>query len=149
MTTSIGCAVTIDFDQSTRVYIDTNIWIYYIEAHPIFYEKIDGIFEKADLAGATLVTSEIAVTECLVRPSRQGEAKTIQLYDAFFEESGVEFVKLDGGLARRAALATGALGLKLIDAIHYVSAREAGCNFILTRDGKFKSDAEIVVVGLD
>ena len=55
---------------------------------------------------------------------------------------------LDGGLARRAALAGGALGLKLIDAIHYVSAREAGCRHFLTGDGRFKSTPSMTVVGL-
>jgi predicted nucleic acid-binding protein len=141
--------VTIDFDSSARIYVDTNIWIYYIESHPTFREKIDEIFERADVSGATLVTGEIAIAECLVRPSRQGETAIIQLYEDFFEESGVEFVKLDGALARRAALASGVLGLKLIDAIHYISARESGCTHILTRDGKFKSGPNLVVVGLD
>jgi len=141
--------VTIDFNHSTRVYVDTNIWIYFIESHPSFREQIDAIFEKADVAGAALVTSEIAVAECLVGPSRQSQTAIIQLYQAFFEESGIEFVKLDGGLARHAALASGVLGLKLIDAIHYVSAREARCTYILTRDGKFKSNADLIVVGLD
>jgi predicted nucleic acid-binding protein len=138
----------IDLDRTSRIYVDTNIWIYYIEAKPDLWPKVDAFFAKAEAARAALVTNEIAVAECLVKPSRQGDRQIVDLYEAFFAGSEIEIAALNGGLARRAALATGALGLKLIDAIHYLSALEADCNYLLTGDGRFKSGPRLKVISV-
>ena len=138
-----------EFERFTRIYVDTNIWIYYLEANEAFGQKVDAVLDRANDANATLVTSEIAVAECLVQPSRKKNAAAIALYEEFFDEGSVEITKLDGALARRAALASRELGLKLIDSIHYLSAREAGCAYLLTADTRFKSTDSITVIGLD
>jgi predicted nucleic acid-binding protein len=148
MRISTGCEAMTEFDSAARIYVDTNIWIYYLEAHPELWEAVDEIFAAADLAGATLFTSEITIAECLVKPARLGDEATVKLYQTFFDEGGVVLTRLDGALARRAAISSGPLGLKLIDSIHYVSAREAGCTHMLTRDGRFKSDGELTVIGV-
>jgi predicted nucleic acid-binding protein len=139
----------IEFAPSARIYVDTNIWIYYIEANPAFLPKVTTMLLKASDAGARLVTSELAIAECLIRPSRHDNQALIALYERFFAEGDVEIVGLDGTLARRAALAGGPLGLKLIDAVHFVSAREAGCSYFLTGDARFKSGTELTVVGME
>ena len=145
----VGCVVMTEFTPSARVYVDTNIWIYYVEANPAFLPKVLGVLRKASNAGARLVTSELAMAECLIGPSRHGDRDLLALYEDFFAEGDFEVVRLDGALARRAALSGGALGLKLIDAIHYVSAHEAGCDYFLTGDGRFKSAGRMTVIGLE
>jgi predicted nucleic acid-binding protein len=139
----------IEFAQSSRIYVDTNIWIYYIEANPAFLPKVIAVLLKASDARARLVTSELAVAECLIRPSRENNQALIALYENFFTEGDVETVGLDGALTRRAARAGGPLGLKLIDAIHLMSAREAGCSYFLTGDARFKSATDLTVVGIE
>lgn len=146
---SSGFAAMIELPRSARIYVDTNIWIYYLEANPVFWQKVVAILRQAQAMGATLVTSDLAIAECLVRPSRLNDTTAIELYERFFDQGEIEILPLDGALARRAALAGGALGLKLIDAIHYVSALEAGCRYILTGDGRFKSRGELAVIGID
>jgi predicted nucleic acid-binding protein len=138
----------IELDQTSRIYVDTNIWIYYIEAKPDLWPRVDAFFEKAEAARAALVTNEIAIAECLVKPSRQGEHQIVDLYETFFASGEIEITALNGELARRAALATGTLGLKLIDAIHYLSALEADCNYLLTADGHFKSGPRLQVISI-
>src|SRR5688500_16266012 len=101
----------IEFARSARIYVDTNIWIYYVEANPAFLPKVVAMLVRASDAGTRLVTSELAIAECLIRPSRQGDKALVALYENFFAEGDMEVVGLDGALARRAALAGGALGL--------------------------------------
>ena len=137
-----------EFARSARIYVDTNIWIYYVEANPAFLPKVIALLRKADEAGGTLVTSELALAECLIRPARQNNQALIALYQNFFAEGRIELVGIDGALTRRAALVGGALGLKLIDAIHYVSALEAGCGYFLTGDSRFRSGPDLRVIGV-
>ena len=141
--------MTIEFRADSRIYVDTNIWIYFLEGHPTFAPKVRALFVAADTSSCLLSTSEMTIAECLVKPARDGDGRKIAAYDALFGNGAIEILPLDGALARRAAICSGALGLKLLDAIHYVSAREAECRYFLTADGRFKSGAEMTVIGIE
>jgi predicted nucleic acid-binding protein len=58
-----------------------------------------------------------------------------------------QFEKFEG-FSERAALVGASVGLKLLDAIHYVSARDAGCTHFLTADKVFKSSAGLHLIQL-
>lgn len=45
---------------SSVVYIDTNIFVYFVEASPNFFEEVKKIFEHIDAVGARIVTSDSA-----------------------------------------------------------------------------------------
>ena len=126
-------------DSASRIYVDTNIWIYFIESHPAFVEKVRRLFAAVQEAGAQLVTSELAIAECLYKPARDANAAALSAYARLFDSGEIEITPLDGGLAKRAAVNGSQLGLKLIDAIHYMSALEWACDIFLTSDSAFKS----------
>lgn len=140
--------MTIDFPADVRIYVDTNIWIYFLEGHPTFAPQVRALFTAADKSSAVLCTSEMTIAECLLKPARERDQKKIESYETLFSDGAIDILPMDGALARRAALAAGVLGLKLLDAIHYVSAREDGCSYFLTGDGRFKSSAELIVVNV-
>lgn len=122
------------------VYVDTNIFICFIEATPGLYDRAAAAFALLAEKGARVLTSELTVAECLYLPAREENRELIAIYDRLFDASGdVALLPLTGGIARRAAIAGGAMGLKLMDAIHYLSALESGCSHFLTSDGQFKS----------
>lgn len=136
-----------ELTASSVVYIDTNIFIYFVEATPKFHSKALTIFEHVARLGATIKTSEITIAECLYQPAQASNTKLISIYEALFENSGeIEMIALNGELAKRAAMKGGLLGLKLVDAIHYISALEAGCNFFVTSDARFKSGPKLKVI---
>ena len=132
---------------SSVVYIDTNIFVYFVEAAPNFFQKVKELFEHVAAVGARLVTSEITLAECIYRPSQDHDAPLVSVYEMLFEQSGeIDLVALDGALAKRAAVAGGGVGLKLIDAIHYMSALESGCDFFVTSDSAFRSGPKMAVL---
>jgi predicted nucleic acid-binding protein len=132
---------------SSVVYVDTNIFVYFVEAVPDFFQKTKELFEHAAAVGARLVTSEITLAECIYRPCQENDAPLVSVYETLFEQSGeIELVPLDGAIAKRAATAGGGLGLKLIDAVHYLSALEAGCDFFVTSDSAFRSGPKMAVL---
>ncbi len=134
------------FESGARIYIDSNIWVYFIEANPRFVEAVRQVFLAAQAAGARLVTSEIAIAECLYKPAKDGNATALAAYERLFGSGEIEFTPLDGALARRASLHGGALGLKLIDAMHYLSALESGCDVFVTADAQFRSGPQMRVL---
>lgn len=54
-----------------RIYLDSNIWIYALEPVSDYGELIADLFDAADAGLLTLVTSELALAEILVRPIKQ------------------------------------------------------------------------------
>ncbi len=129
----------VEFPNGSRLYLDTNIWIYYIEANPSFVRKVHDVIVAAEATVSTLVTNEITVAECLYKPSTDDNLTAMQAYDQLFASGEIELVPLDGALARQAASHGGKLGLKLIDAIHYMSALTSGCDHFITSDARFRS----------
>jgi predicted nucleic acid-binding protein len=131
----------------SKLYIDTNIFIYFIERVDPFYQPIKQIFAHISDVGATIYTSEITIAECLHKPYRSGDRQLIGIYELLFERSNdVKLIELSGPLAKRAAEIGAPLGLRLIDSIHYVSALAQGCTFFISSDAKFKSTAELEVM---
>lgn len=146
--TSAGCATVSEaLDGSGTVYVDANIFIYLIEDAPGKADLVARAFEKIANQGGSVVTSELTVAECCYKPAREKNAPLLSAYERLFERSGdVRLVPLTGATAKTAALLGAGLGLKLFDAIHYVSALEARCAVLLTSDNRFKSGSGLTVV---
>jgi predicted nucleic acid-binding protein len=84
---------------NSRIYVDTNIFIYFIETDGLHQQEVLAAFETADTSGARLVTSEITLAECIYQPARDNNAALIQKYELLLEDSAnVETVPLAGGL---------------------------------------------------
>ena len=138
-----------DLVAGSKVYVDSNMFIYQFEKLDGFAERAAMRFSKVEIQGGRLVTSELTIAECCYKPAGDGNGLLLSAYQDFFEECGeVELVLLSGSMVKRAALVGASLGLKLLDAIHYVSALDAGCTHFLTGDKAFKSSSELRMVQL-
>jgi predicted nucleic acid-binding protein len=138
-----------EIERGSVVYLDSNIFIYFIETTPGFHPQTKDLFAHIAKVGAIVLTSELTLAECIYQPSRDKDQELIFLYENLLEMSGdVELLELGGTLVKRAALNGGALGLKLLDAIHFVSALESGCDFFVTADAAFKSGPAMKVLRL-
>ncbi len=139
----------IDINVNSKVYIDTNIFIYFIEQVEPFYGRVKDLLALMSDVGATICTSELTVAECLHRPFRNGDKQLVETYELLFEQSGdVGLVELSGILAKRAVANGAPIGLKLADAIHYISALDEGCDVFVSSDAKFKSTKTMHVITL-
>jgi predicted nucleic acid-binding protein len=131
----------------SRVYVDTNIFVYFIEGSEQFFPVAKKLFEHIVAVGAQVVTSEITVAECVYKPSHSQDQKLISIYEELFEKSGtIKLFPLDGMLTKQAALHGSQLGLKLIDAIHYESALQARCDVFVSADKRFKSGPQMRIL---
>jgi predicted nucleic acid-binding protein len=135
------------FAVGCKVYIDANMFIYQFERMDELSSRVTARLTEIGNQGGSLVTSELTVAECCYKPAGDGNATLLSVYEDFFEKSGeVELFALSGSIVKRAALTGGSLGLKLLDAIHYVTAVDANCTHFLTGDRAFKSGSGLRVV---
>jgi predicted nucleic acid-binding protein len=135
--------------QANRVYIDSNICIYLVEGA----EPFAGLAERA-LALATersipLVSSELALAECLYGVFKTGSPRLEPLYRRMFAPGGlIAPVAVGEAVLERAARIGGTSGLKLVDAIHLATALQAGCDAYLTNDRRFRDAEGLTIIQL-
>ncbi|MEH2106079.1 type II toxin-antitoxin system VapC family toxin [Nostoc sp.] len=53
----------LDTIQGTKVYLDTNIWIYALEGYPAFVQDLTQLFQSIDRGNLSVVTSELLLAE--------------------------------------------------------------------------------------
>ena len=110
-----------DLVTGGKVYIDSNMFIYQFEKLEGFAGRAAMRFSDVEKQGGRLLTSELTIAECCYKPADDGNALLLSAYQEFFEQSGeVELVLLSGSVVKRAALIGASMGLKLLDAIHYI-----------------------------
>lgn len=128
-------------ENISRVYLDTNIFIYLLEGEARFADPVAEIFAEADARGITLVTSDFAVCECLVGAYRRDDPELIAQYEAFFAEAAqvFEILPAQSDILARAPQLAGALRLKILDSLHVASALIAGCDGFLSNDAGIPS----------
>lgn len=135
--------------QGRRVYIDTNIFIYFLERHERYFDTVVSFFQLFNAGLSLAYTGDAAVAETLYKPYQVDDMVRVSEFKAFFEDD--EFITVlphNTKAFELAAELSPKRGMKLIDALHYATAAIAGCSFILTNDTGFSSSGEVEVVYL-
>lgn len=128
-----------------RIYLDTNIFIAAFENKNELSSQLSDLF-VVDGAQAHFATSELTLSELLVKPYKSGDDTAIDLYEGMIKPSEwLEMIPVGRQvLSYAAVLRSQYPSLKLPDAIHVSSALAAGCSHILTGDTGFKNAYEFV-----
>jgi predicted nucleic acid-binding protein len=140
----------IDLGGIKRVYIDSNIFIYFAEfKNPlgdVVRAQVDAIIDM----GHEIIVSRLALLECIYKPARDGDLELVALYRFMLTESPeIDMVELEDNILDAAATKGGRLGLKLQDAIHYFTALYMDCDVFLTNDVRFKSTGSMKVMSIN
>ena len=119
------------------VYFDTNIFIYAIDGHEEYQDLLQNIFEYIAENKMLVVTSELTLAECLVKPMRDKNKEAIAQYTNHIKTSKLLKVKaVSRNILISSADTRNKLGLKLPDAIHMATAIEQECKTFITNDRK-------------
>ena len=132
------------------VAVDTAIFIYLIEEHPIYLPLILPLFEQADQGKRTLVTSALTLLEVLVVPYRRLNARLAQRYEILLTRSrGVRMVEISRDHLRTAAQWRALAAVRTPDALQLACAAGSGCKVFLTNDRQLPELPDLRVVNLD
>lgn len=87
----------------TRIYLDANIAIYFVEAFPEYLAQVQAVFAAVVAADAILVSSELTLAEMLVKPLRDQRPDIVREYEGFLTDGEIELLPVDRAVLRQAA----------------------------------------------
>lgn len=130
-----------------KIYLDTNIFIYGVEASKIYAKNIALLWEAIDQKKIVALTSEFTLSEILVKPIKDRNQKLINIYIQLIQNSEILKVSpLSRKILLQAAKLRSNINKPLPDLFHLATAIETDCNYILTNDKKMKNDfVEIII----
>ena len=134
----------------SRIYIDSCVFIYFLEKDAKRFELVQALLLCCTQQHAFAFTGAAAVAEVMVKPYRLGEKTVITQAEAFFTQP--RFLSLcEHRLSsfQQAARIAGEQKMKLVDALHYATALENGCTYLITNDRAYASNPLISVIQID
>jgi predicted nucleic acid-binding protein len=131
-----------------RIGLDTNVFIYYIEEHPVLMEKVEFIINKIEDGKAIGITSYVTLLELLVKPIREGRFDLVDQYRTILSGK-LEMVPLDEMVSIKAAELRAKYGLRTPDAIQLASVIYKKGDVFVTNDIGLKRVKEIKVLTLE
>lgn len=146
MGTVIG---TISAMRGHRVYVDTNVFIYFLERNLEFFSAAAAVIQAIRSQEFSGFTGEITVAETLVKPYLARDMILVADTKSFFDTSNFLTVlshdKLTWDIA---AQLRAAQRIKLVDAVHLATALKAACRYFVTNDKAMRSTGALSVVQL-
>lgn len=136
-----------EVDATSRIYLDTNIFIYAIQGDARISEPLRELFGLLKTRKGMAVTSELTLAEVLAgaRDIERRSFLNLILWSGIFDLHPVSRdILIETADYRKVA------GMpKLPDAVHAVTAIRAGCRMILSRDHRLRLPVGYTVVPPD
>lgn len=132
--------------EFARIYLDTNIFIFAFEEKDERSQLLSDLISlSSEREKPVLVTSELTLSEVLVRPYQDADDTLIDLYDGFITDSEWLDVLpvIRPTLWYAAVLRSQYKKLKLPDAIHLSTAIGADCTHFMTADEGLRSSYDL------
>ncbi|HXY58007.1 MAG TPA: PIN domain-containing protein, partial [Methylocystis sp.] len=117
------------------IYLDANVFIYFVEGDAAIAEDLHGLFELLEQRRSLAVTGELTLAEVLA-PPRQATAWSLARKRTLYLDLilGGDFVELEP-ISREILIQSANLRehstLKLADAVHIASAVPRRCDFFM------------------
>ncbi|NES93533.1 MULTISPECIES: type II toxin-antitoxin system VapC family toxin [Okeania] len=131
----------------TRVYLDTNIFIYAVEGYAEFQALLNELFEAFDNGSLKAITSELTLAEVLVKPLIENNTEVCLIYENAIQNSQLlKVVPINRKILIESARLRTMINLRLPDAIHGATAILNGCETFLTNDKRLEALSGINVL---
>jgi uncharacterized protein len=133
--------------RGSRVYFDVNPIIYFIEQNTQFSDAVTPVFEMIGDGSIVAFTSELSLTEILIKPIRDNLNLVIQAHkELLLDPELFTLVSPNQDTFLLAAELGGKSSMRTPDAIHMACAIESKCKYFITNDKGIKSIDGLTVV---
>lgn len=130
-----------------RIFFDTAPFIYLVENHAGYYQKVADYLTQSLTDDAMLETSVLTYTEFCAKPEQLGRPDLLLDFDDLLRDFDFQMLEISLSAATLAyQLQARYAGLKGIDAMQIATAVNSGCDVFLTNDAALKDIREIQVV---
>lgn len=133
--------------RGSRVYFDVNPIIYFIEQNTQFAETVAPIFEMIGEGSIVAFTSELSLTEILIKPIRDNLNQVIQAHkELLLDPELFTLISPNQDTFLLAAELGGKSSMRTPDSIHMACAVQSKCKYFITNDKGIKSTKDVIVV---
>lgn len=133
--------------EGHRVYVDTNIFVYFLDKSPEFFPVVGPVIERIASGGIVGVAGIAVMAEVLVKPYRTGDLFLVASIKSFFSQEGfLSIAHHDRETFDLAAQLRATKGLGFADALHVATAIRNGCRFFLTNDTRIVSSDLLMIL---
>lgn len=119
-----------------RVYWDSMIFIYLLEANPHFGARAQRLHEAMARRGDMLCTSVFTIGEVLTGPRKLKDHAGVKALKTFFGSKEIEILPFSLEAADRYSIIRAETRVRQADGIHLASAAAAGVDLFITNDDK-------------
>jgi len=118
--------------------LDTVVFIYFLERHPIHYSTVKKLFHRIEKAELSAVISSLVFAELLVPVYRANDIKRAQtLIHLLTNFPNLQVISLSSEISAKAAHLRAIYNLPTPDAIHAATALTVKTDGIITNDKDF------------
>jgi len=129
------------------VYIDTNVFIYFLDKTPPYFPVVSAIFQAIEVGKFIGITGDISLAETLVKPYQTKNILLATHIKSFFLAEDFLLVKShDLETFDLCSQIRAEYKMKFADALHYATAIKSGCKFFITNDIRVHSTDSIEVI---
>lgn len=121
-----------------RVYWDSMLFIYLLEANPVFGKRVQRMHEAMMRRGDNLCTSIFTVGEVLTGPRKRNDVAGISGLKKFFGSKEIEVLPFTIEAADRYSAIRAETRVSQADGIHLATAAVAGVDLFVTNDDKLQ-----------
>ena len=134
--------------SGSRLYLDTNIFIYALEGYLEYESIITSLFRNIDNGIYSAVTSELTLAEVLVKPFMDKNKDLEQIYEEILQSSNsLTITTIDRQILIKASMIRASSdGINLPDAIHLATAQLKNCSYFITNDKRLRNNETIQVI---
>lgn len=133
-----------------KVYLDTSVFIYFIERHPRYYDFCESIFKKMETGSIESLTSTLTLIELLGQPYRLKRNDLVfKFYSLLTTYPHLTWIKLTLDISDLAAKLRAEHNLKTPDAIQIASAISSSATGFICNDRAFQKIKDIECLIID
>jgi predicted nucleic acid-binding protein len=118
----------------SRVFWDTMMFIYLLEGHEEYSDRVEELLKRSRRRRDTLLSSHLALGELMAGSERIDRPQKIAGVQRTLKEMGFSFLAFDQGAVKPFSLLRGREKLGTADSIHLACAASAGIDLFLTGD---------------
>ena len=119
----------------SRIFWDTNLFLYLIEENEEFLQSVIELRQRMVARNDVLITSSLSLGEVMVKPLEKGDQRLAAEYAQAIARGAV-IVPFDQNAARRFAAIRATGGIRPPDAIQLACAAQAGVDLFVTYDDR-------------
>ena len=120
----------------SRIYWDTMLFIYWLEEHPTYVDRLRRILTRMETRGDQLCSSAFGVGELLAGAMRRGDRELADAIRKAMQPPHVELLPFNARTAEHFGEIRTRCRTSPADSIHLACAAAAGVDLFLTNDAK-------------